>query len=133
MADTFEPKKENRFIVKFGKPFFIPEYVINQTARPSFKKTNSGMKWDNMVFTMYDPITPSTSQSLMDGLRVLRTHDSQIIDVVIQIMDPVGTIVEEWKVTGEINSIDFGKLYWKSDEALMINVYFDVHYAVLNY
>ena len=69
----------------------------------------------------------------MDGLRVLRTQDSQIIDVVIQIMDPVGTVVEEWVVTGEINSIDFGKLDWKSDEALMINVYFDVHHAILNY
>jgi hypothetical protein len=133
MVDIFEPKKENRFIVKFGKPFSISESVINQTKRPSFKKSNSGMKWDNMVFSMYDPITPSTSQSLMDGLRVLRTQDSQIIDVFIQIMDPIGEIIEEWKVTGEINSIDFGKLDWKSDEALMINVYFDVHYAVLNY
>jgi hypothetical protein len=133
MADTFEPKKESRFIVKFGKPFFIPEYVINQTARPSFKKTNSGMKWDNMVFTMYDPIAPSTSQALMDGLKALKTQDSQSIDVTIQILDPVGSSIEKWKITGEINSIDFGKLNWKSDDNLMINVYFDVHYAILDY
>jgi len=48
-------------------------------------------------------------------------------------MDPVGTIVEEWVATGEINSIDFGKLCWKSVESFMINVYFDVHHVILNY
>ena len=38
---TFEPKKENRFIINIGEPFNIPEYVIKATSRPSIKTTNN--------------------------------------------------------------------------------------------
>ena len=129
----FEPKVENRFIVKIGKPFNIPPYVISSAKRPSFTKANNGIKWDDMVFTMYDPITPSTSQTIMEGLKKLENQESQSIEITIQVMGPVGDAVEEWKIIGEIDSIDFGRLDWKSDETLMIELYLKTQYVTLNY
>lgn len=134
MPESFEPKKTNRYVVSFSAPFKIPQYVIHKTTRPSFKKTKKDViVWDDMVFSMYDPIAPSTSQALMDGIRELRKQDSYEIQVTIQGLDPVGNVIEEWVVTGEIDRIDFGTLDWKSDEPLTINVFFKVRYAQLNY
>jgi hypothetical protein len=82
---------------------------------------------------MYDPISPSTSQSIMYGLRELRKKDSQQIKVNIKLLGPVGDIVEEWDVIGEIDYIDFGHLDWSSGETLNIKVAMKVHYAILQY
>jgi hypothetical protein len=131
--EQFEPKKSNRFHVKFGDPFNIPIYVIKEVQRPSFKMANCGIRWDDMVFTMYDPISPSTSQSIMYGLRELRKKDSQQIKVNIKLLGPVGDIVEEWDVIGEIDYIDFGHLDWSSGETLNIKVAMKVHHAILQY
>lgn len=94
----FEPKKENRFYVKFQESFNILSHVIKETKRPSFTKTtNNVIIWDDFIFKMYDPITPSTSQALMEGIRELRTKDSHIIKVKIQGLDPIGGVIEEWE------------------------------------
>jgi hypothetical protein len=129
----FEPKKNNKFNVTFGEPFNIPTNVIKEFQRPSPKLTKTGIKWDDMVFTMYDPISPSTSQSIMDGLRELRKKDNPQIKVNIKLLGPIGDIVEEWDVIGEIDYIDFGHLDWSSGEQLNIKVAMKVQYAVLQY
>lgn len=128
---TFEPKKENRFIINIGEPFNIPEYVIKATSRPSIKTTNAGYRWEKMIFEMYDPISPSTSQAIMNGLEKLKKQDCQDITITINLVDPVGTSIEKWKVIGNIDLIDFGRLDFNSDEQLTIKLYFNVHYAIL--
>jgi len=128
---TFEPKKENRFIINIGEPFNIPEYVIKATSRPSIKTTNAGYRWEKMIFEMYDLISPSTSQAIMNGLEKLKKQDCQDITITINLVDPVGTSIEKWKVIGNIDLIDFGRLDFNSDEQLTIKLYFNVHYAIL--
>ena len=129
----FEPTKVNRFVAKFGEPFKIPNYVIKEVARPSFKMVNCGIKWDDMVFTMFDPIVPSTSQAIMEGLRELRKQDSQQIKINLKLLDPVGSSIEEWDIIGTIDYIDFGYLDWNSGESLNIKVAINVQYAILQY
>lgn len=129
-----EPKVDNRFLVEFPEFFNIPEYVIHKTTRPSFKMERYGkMKWDDMVFTLYDPIAPSSAQAIMNGIKELNKKDSQVITVTLKLLGPVGDVVEKWSIIGEIDKIDFGKLDWKNDEQLLIKIYFKVSYCTLEF
>jgi hypothetical protein len=129
----FEPKSVSRFIVEFKPPFNIPKFVVKSTTRPTIVMKNGGHKWEEMVFSMYDPIVPSTSQSLMTGLRELRKLDDQTIEVNLTLLGPVGDKVEEWLIKGTINKVDFGTLDWETTEPLIIKLYLNVTYCVLLY
>lgn len=126
VINQFEPKSGGRFLVEFQAPLNIPKFVVKNTTRPKLIFTNGGNKWDEMVFSMYDPIHPSTSQILMTGLRELRKLDDQTIEVKLLILDPVGVEVEKWVIKGTINKIDFGVLDWESREPLMIKLFLNV-------
>ena len=67
-----EPKKENNFLVRFEGIFDINPNAVFRTTRPSLV-SNGGkeLKWSDMVFYMYDPISPSTTQAVMNGLELL--------------------------------------------------------------
>ena len=129
----FEPKYVSRFIVEFKPPFNIPKFVVKSTTRPTIVMTNGGYKWEEMIFSMYDPIVPSTSQSLMTGLRELRKLDDQTIEVNLTLLGAVGDKVEEWLIRGTINKVDFGTLDWKAAEPLIIKLHLNVTYCVLLY
>jgi hypothetical protein len=129
----FEPKSVNRFMVEFKPPFNIPKFVVKSTTRPTIVMTNGGHKWEEMIFSMYDPIVPSTSQSLMTGLRELRKLDDQTIEVNLTLLGAVGDKVEEWLIRGTINKVDFGTLDWKAAEPLIIKLHLNVTYCVLLY
>lgn len=131
---AYEPKVVNRFLVEFQSPLNIPTYVVKGATRPKLLTTNNnGFTWEEMIFSMYDPITPSTTQALMEGLKELRTLDDQTIEVKLSMVSPVGDKVEEWLIKGTINKVDFGTLDWNGDEPLIIKLYLNVSYCVLLY
>jgi hypothetical protein len=37
-------------------------------------------------------------------------------------LSPIGEIIEEWRITGEMNDIDFGELDYQNDENLTIKM-----------
>lgn len=130
----FESKTESRFVVNFPEPFKIPQYVVHKASRPSFYTTESGMIiWNSIDFVLYDPISPSTSASIMEGIKELRKRDSQKLIIGIEILSPVGDIVESWDIHGKISSIDFGVLDWKNKNPLNITIDFNVDYAQLKF
>ena len=125
----YEPKKENRFVITFPKPFEIPEYVIHKCSRPVY---NQG-KWSDIMFSMHDAIEPSTTRALVDGIRELRKMDDPILIIDISLLDPVGQTIEKWLVKGTIETINFGTLDYSSDKLLEINVHFKVNTAILEF
>jgi len=130
--EPFEPKIENRWIVQFPEYFNLDSFVFYKTTRPSFKLKQYGkIKWDDMCFTLYDPICPSTSQKLIKGIKELNKQDSQVICIKINILGPIGDEVEKWEINGEIYKINFGELDYTSSELLFVKVYFKVNYAKL--
>jgi hypothetical protein len=82
---------------------------------------------------MYDPVSPSTSQAIMKGLEELRKRESKTININLQIMDPVGDIVEDWSLAGQILSVNFGDLSWEKDEPVKIYLVFKPTDVKLNY
>ncbi|MFY7886836.1 MAG: hypothetical protein ACOVOV_18535 [Dolichospermum sp.] len=149
----FEPKQSNRFIVTIdGIPGYIVKGVsaisIAQSAVPlnhiNIQRYVKGKTtWGPISFTLYEPITPSGAQSVMEWVRL--GHESVTgrdgysdfykKDITFNVIGPVGDIVSEWIVKGAvITSVNFGDYNW-DDDGTPVNISVEVQpdYCVLNY
>tara|TARA_R110000823_G_scaffold251770_1_gene374567 strand:- start:3 stop:488 length:486 start_codon:yes stop_codon:yes gene_type:complete len=152
MFTAFEPKLQNRFIMLIDG---IPSYLIKKTARPSItfnnitldhintkRKIKGKGTWNPISMDLYDPVTPSGAQAVMEWVRL--SHESVTgrdgysdfykKDINIQTLGPVGDVVEEWKLKGAYcQAANFGDMDWSSDAPANINLMIEMDYAILNY
>ena len=152
MFTPFEPKLKNRYIMSIDG---IPAYLIKTTGRPSIefeevelnhlnvKRFVKGKAtWQSISLTMYDPVVPSAAQSVMEWVRL--SHESVTgrdgysdfykKDVDIQVLGPVGDIVESWKLKGAwIQAANFNDLDFASSDPVEIEVTLRYDYAILEF
>ena len=108
-----------------------------------YRKIKGKMSWNDVTVTLYDPITPSGAQAVMEWTRL---HHESVTgrdgysdfykkDVVIDIIGPVGDIVSEWVLKGAfIKSADFGEYNWDTEaEAQSLTMTLGMDYCVLNF
>ena len=149
----FEPKQSNRFIVSIdGIPGYLVKGVsaitLSQTAVPlnhiNIQRYVKGKTtWGPITFTMYESITPSGAQAIMEWVRL--GHESVTgrdgysdfykKDITFNSVGPVGDYVSEWIIKGAvITSVDFGGYSW-DDDGTVVNIAVEVQpdYCVLNY
>lgn len=150
---AFEPKQPNRFILSVdGFPSFIMkgvsavsltqgEVVLNHIN--IYQKVKGKTVWGDLTFTLYDPITPSGAQAVMEWVRL---HHESVTgrdgysdfykkDLFINIIGPPGDIVSEWIIKGAfIKEANFGEYSWDTaDAAVNISMTVGMDYCVLNY
>jgi len=149
----FEPKQANRFMLLVDG---IPSYMIKGVSAITMtqgvvtlnhinveRKIKGKSKWENVTLQLFDPITPSGAQAVMEWVRL---HHESVTgrdgysdfykkDLTVNILGPVGDIVSEWILKGAfITSANFGDYNWDTeDEAKMIDVEVAIDYAVLNF
>tara|TARA_Y100000592_G_scaffold18226_1_gene27669 strand:+ start:4342 stop:4827 length:486 start_codon:yes stop_codon:yes gene_type:complete len=152
MFTAFEPKLQNRFLLDIDG---IPAYLIRTTGRPSVtfgevvldhinvkRKLKGKANWENITMDLYDPVTPSGAQAVMEWVRL--SHESVTgrdgysdfykKDIRIHTLGPVGDVVEEWILKGAYcQSANFGTMDWTSSEPANINITVVMDYAILNY
>ena len=149
---AYEPKLANRFI------FYIdgmPAYLVKNADRPKYtnevvtlehinikRKVKGKSDWSDISVTLYDPVTPSGAQAVMEWVRL--SHESVTgrdgysdfykKDIRFNTLGPVGDVVEEWICKGAfVNNVDFGAGDWSSSEPMQINLTISMDYAILNY
>ena len=150
---AFEPKQKNRFICFVdGFPAYIMKGVgavtlsqgsvpLNHINVQRFVKGKS--TWGTIQFTLFDPITPSGAQSVMEWVRL---HHESVTgrdgysdfykkDLTIDILGPVGDIVSEWIIKGAfVKAAEFGEYNWDNEAAAQnLTVTIGMDYCVLNY
>ena len=149
---AFEPKLQNRFLMYIDG---IESYLIKKISRPSVtfgeivldhinikRKLKGKANWDNITCDLYDPVTPSGAQAVMEWIRL--SHESVTgrdgysdfykKDVYIRTLGPVGDIVEEWILKGAfVQNASFGDMDWTSETPANINMTIVMDYAILNY
>ena len=149
---AFEPKLQNRFLMKIDG---IPAYLIKKIARPTIemntvvldhinvkRKIKGKANWENITCDLYDPVTPSGAQAVMEWVRL--SHESVTgrdgysdfykKDIRINTLGPVGDVVEEWILKGAYcQNSNFGDMDWTSDTPANINMTIVMDYAILNY
>lgn len=113
---AFEPKMTSRFIVKMigkdGKDI-LQSFVVKSCDRPSVYRENGKWVWNPIKIIAYDPVIPSSAQSLF----LYTENDCQEFDMTIEVLGPVGDAVEKWVFTdAQINAIDFGNLDWSTSD-----------------
>ena len=132
---AFEPKQANRFILFVdGFPSYIMKGVsavsVSQGSVPlnhiNVQRYVKGKTvWNTIDFTLFDPITPSGAQAVMEWVRL--HHES--------VIGPVGDIVSEWIIKGAfITEASFGDFNWDTeDTAQELTMTVQPDYCVLNF
>ena len=152
MCTAFEPKLQNRFLMEIEG---IPAYLIKTLNRPQItfnnitldhinvkRKIKGKANWDPITCELYDPVTPSGAQSVMEWIRL--SHESVTgrdgysdfykKNIHIRTLGPVGDVVEEWILKGAYcQNANFGPMDWTSDAPATISMTIEMDYAILNY
>jgi hypothetical protein len=137
MPIPYEPKRENRWIVRFPSSLGINEWYVETFARPkmtiasteiAFLNTSTYVagrfKWDPLSIKFRDPIGPSASQAIMEWIRLCAESVTGRMgyaagykkNIDLEMLDPTGVVVEKWLLEGAfLLGYDGGQLQYSSD------------------
>ena len=150
---AFEPKQQNRFVMYIdGFPSYLIKGVsaiqLNQDVvnlnHINVRRNVKGKSiWQPVTFTLFDPITPSGAQAVMEWVRL---HHESVTgrdgysdfykkDLTFNVLGPVGDIVSEWILKGAlITNATFGDFSYDNESAAQeIGMTVEVDYCVLNF
>jgi hypothetical protein len=141
MPVPYEPKKENRWILRFPSALGLNEWYFQSAARPSIKideieipflNTSTWVAgrflWNEMKVTLRDPIGPSATQAMMEWVRL---HAESVTgrmgyaagykkDVELEMLDPTGVVVEKWILQGTmVTNVNYGDLKYDGNGELV--------------
>jgi len=152
MFTAFEPKVQNRFIMYCDG---IPAYLIKSATAPGFeageiildhintyRKLKGKVRWNDMTLSLYDPVTPSGAQAVMEWARLAHESvtgrdgysDFYKKDLTLDILGPVGDVVGEWVIKGAyVKNATFGDYDWANEAAINLSVTIAMDYCILNF
>ena len=150
---AFEPKQQNRFILYMDG---MPTYMVRGLSSIGLTQNKITLNyinvlrnikgktvWDDVTLTLYDPITPSGAQAVMEWVRL--GHESVTgrdgysdfykKDLTLNVLGPVGDVVSEWVLKGAIiTTAQFGDFSYENvDTVQEISLTMAIDYAVLNF
>ena len=150
---AFEPKQAKRFIL-FVDGF--PSYIMKGVGAVSLTQGSVPLNhinvqryvkgktvWNTISFTLFDPVTPSGAQAVMEWVRL---HHESVTgrdgysdfykkDLTVNVLGPVGDIVSEWIIKGAmITEASFGDYNWDTEStAVELTMTVQPDYCVLNF
>jgi hypothetical protein len=155
MPIPYEPKRQNRFILRFPTTLGINEWFVESTSRPHiqiketpipFLNTETYVAgrfmWTAIDVTFRDPIGPSASQALMEWVRL---HAESVTgrmgyaagykkNVDLEMLDPTGVVVEKWILEGTfLTDVNFNTLDYKSEALATIKATLRMDRCILVY
>jgi hypothetical protein len=155
MPVPYEPKRQNRFIMRFDSSLGINEWYVETASRPSltvnateiqFLNTSTYVAgrftWGTINVKFRDPIGPSASQALMEWVRLCAESVTGRMgyaagykkDCYLEMLDPTGVVVEQWKLEGcFLTSVNFDSLSYSSDALASISAVLRMDRCILIY
>jgi len=150
----YEPKRVNRFFAEFADELGIEVWKVQKFKRPQMKINSVPIPfmneqnyvagrytWEAMSITFLDPIGPSTSQQLMEWVRL---HAESLTgrmgyaagykkNILLKELDPTGIEVAKFFLEQcMITSIDFGDNDYSNDELSTITLEVQPWRCILN-
>jgi hypothetical protein len=137
MPLPYEPKRKNRWLLRFPSDLGIQEWWLASASRPTITQSDVEIPflntstyvlgrflWEAIDVTFRDAIGPSTTQAIMEWVRL----GSESItgrqgyaagykrDVYLEMLDPTGVVVEKWELQGTmLTTVNFGDLSMDDD------------------
>ena len=155
MPLNYEPLRKNRWLMRFPADLGIQEWWLKSAKRPSIKQTDVSIdflntkthvlgryEWENIQVIFRDTIGPSTSQALMEWVRLESESATgrqgyaagYKRDVELEMLDPTGVVVSKWILKNAfLTDVSFGDLDYSSDDVMEINATIVYDYAILAY
>ena len=152
MFKAFEPKVQNRFVMLIDN---IPSFMVKNVKAPTFtdnvikldhinsyRKIRGKREWDDMTMTLYDPVTPSGAQAVMEwarqGYESVTGRDGYSDfykkDITFNSLGPVGDKVEEWTLKGAyIQSANFSDMDYAGEDLSTVELTLTYDYAILQF
>ena len=152
LPNKFEAKRKYRFIFAIEG---IDSFIMKTATRPTFttdpieipyinstRYVAGKTKFGTIGVTLHDPIAPSGAQQVMEWIR---THFESVSgrsgyadfykrDCQIKMLDPIGTVVEQWDIKGAfITEASFGELTYEGSDMAEISMTLQFDNAVLQY
>ena len=155
MPIPYEPKRTNRFILRFPSSLGINEWFVESTSRPKIKIDSTEIQflntstyvagrftWDPINVKFRDPIGPSAAQALMEWVRL---HAESVTgrmgyaagykkNIDLEMLDPTGVVVEKWILEGTfLTDVNFGELGYSQDGLATISASLRMDRCILVY
>lgn len=152
---SYEPLRKNRWLLRFPADLGIQEWWIQSAKRPAIKQKETEIPflntstwvigrytWDSMQVTLFDPIGPSASQTIMEWVRLHSESASgrqgyaagYKRDCELEMLDPTGVVVSKWILKNTMcTTADFGDLNYSQDDLANITITLRFDYAILAY
>ena len=143
MPIPYEPKRDNRWILRFPSSLGINEWYVESTSRPKLKIASVAIpflntetyvagrfNWEEVTVKFRDPIGPSASQAVMEWIRLCAESVTGRMgyaagykkNVDLEMLDPTGVVVEKWILEGAwLTGYDGGTLDYSSDKIVGIS------------
>jgi hypothetical protein len=155
MPIPYEPKRNNRFILRFPSTLGINEWFVESAARPHitivsteipFLNTSTYVAgrftWGEISVVFRDPIGPSASQALMEWVRLCAESVTGRMgyaagykkNVDLEMLDPTGVVVEKWILEGTfLNDVNFNSLSYSDDKLATVTAKMRMDRCILVY
>jgi len=155
MPIPYEPKRVNRFILRFPSSLGINEWFVETTARPSLKINSTEIQflntstfvagrfnWNALNVKFRDPIGPSAAQAVMEWVRLCAESVTGRMgyaagykkNVDLEMLDPTGVVVEKWILEGTfLTDINFDTLNYSQDGLATITCQMRMDRCILVY
>lgn len=139
-----EPKLKNRYILEFPTELDIESYLVQTSARPKLETENTEIPfmntstwvagrsvWQTMDIEFIDVIGPSTSQKVMEWVRLHFEPSTGRMgyavgykkNLVLKQLDPPGVGIEKWTLVGcQITNTDFTDNDYSSSDFQKVSI-----------
>lgn len=161
MADMFrpvpveqEPKRKNRFVLEFPTELGIESYLVQTSGKPSleigateipYMNTSTWVsgryKWGTLDVEFIDVIGPSTTQKVMEWVRLHAESATGRMgyaigykkNLVLKALDPTGVEVEKWTLIGcLITNASFDDYDYSADDVAKVKITIQPDRCLLN-
>ncbi len=151
----YEPILKNRFELVFPQERDMPMWIVQATGKPKFEQdaveipfmnTSSWVagryKWSTITIKFIDLIGPSTSQKIMEWVRLqaesLTGRNGYAAgyktDILINTVDPTGVTISTWKLYEcQITNAEFDEMDYSAGELSMPTITVQPYYCELSY
>lgn len=151
----YEPKRNNRFYAEFPDELGIETWKVQKIKRPSIKINSVQVPFmnemqyvagrttfDTVSITLIDTIGPSTSQQVMEWIRLhfeslsgrMGYKAGYAKNIILKSLDPAGVEIDKFLLEQcQIVSVDFGDNDYSNDELLNITIEVQPYRCVLNF
>ncbi len=152
---VYEPLRKNRFIFSFPSDTGIQSWWVSTSSLPSINQNATEIQfmntstwvlgrytWEDITITFRQFIGPSTSQALMEWVRL----ESESVtgrqgyaagykrNITISMTDPTGVVVQKWVLINAFpTTVNFGDLAYDTDDISTAEMTIKYDFAILVY